>query len=128
MSYVIQSRNIKAIGYEAKSTSKIEFLSCRFTFCGKVSCKKLSLVTESWMSYWRFSCLIVASNFDKWIQNPRHWINFFYSSFRFVKSDFIQWICICISLCIDIFTMDQTTFVSTTWNFHFFLSLWPSFF
>ena len=42
ISYVIQSCNIRAIGYEAESMSKIEFWSCRITFCGNVSCKKSS--------------------------------------------------------------------------------------
>ena len=36
----MQSCNIKAIGYEAKSTPKIEFSSCRITFRVNVSCKK----------------------------------------------------------------------------------------
>ena len=42
MSYLIQSCNISAIGYEAESMPKIEFSSCRITFRGNVSCKKSS--------------------------------------------------------------------------------------
>ena len=42
ISYVIQSCNIKAVGYEAKSTPKIEFSLCHIPFRGNVSCKKLS--------------------------------------------------------------------------------------
>ena len=42
MPYIRQSCSIKAIGYEAKLTPKIEFWSCRITFRGNVSCKKFS--------------------------------------------------------------------------------------
>ena len=70
MSYVIQSCNIKAIGYEAKSMPKIEFSSCRVTFRGNVSCKKSSF------SYGELNQMYVTES------------NFIHSSFRFVKSGF----------------------------------------
>ena len=49
MSYVIQSCGIKTIGYEAKSTPKLKFSSCRITFHDNVSCKKSNLVTACWV-------------------------------------------------------------------------------
>ena len=66
MSYVIQSCNIKTIGYEAKSTPKIEFSSYRVTFRGNVSCKKSSF------SYGELNQIYVTES------------NFIHSSFRFV--------------------------------------------
>ena len=66
ISNVIQSCDIKAIGYEAKSTP--EFSSCRITFRGNVSCKKLSF------SYGEFSQMYVTEP------------DFVHSFFRFVKS------------------------------------------
>ena len=92
MSYVIQSCNIKAIGYKAKSMPKIEFLLCRVTFHGNISwksCKKSSF------SYGKLNQMYVTES------------NFIHSSFHFVKSVFLKWICICVCLCIKVFTMDQ---------------------
>ena len=40
--------------------------------------------------------------------------NFIRSSIRFDESSFVRLICICIYFCIEIVTMDQTAFVSTT--------------
>ena len=71
VSYVIQSCNIKAIGYETKSTPKIEFSSWRVTFCGNVSYKKSSF------SYGELNQMYVTES------------NFIHSSFRFVKSGFL---------------------------------------
>ena len=71
MSYVIQSCNIKAIGYEVKSTPKIEFSLCRDIFRGNVSCKKSSF------SYGELNQMYVTES------------NFIQSSFRFAKSGFL---------------------------------------
>ena len=38
--------------------------------------KNWVLDTASWMLYWQFNFLFVASNFVKWIQNSCHWIKF----------------------------------------------------
>ena len=38
--------------------------------------KNWVLDTASWMLYWQFNFLFVASNFVKWIQNFCHWIKF----------------------------------------------------
>ena len=66
MSYAIQTCSIREIGYEVELTPKIEFPSCVSHF---MATYHGILVTASWMSYWRFSFLVVASNFIKWIQN-----------------------------------------------------------
>ena len=108
VSYVIQSCDIKGMGYEGTLTPKIEFSLCCIIFRGNVSCKKSSF------SYGELNQMYGTE------------LNFVHSSCRFVKSGFVQWVCICICLCIEIFTMDQTTFVSATQNFFFFLSLWQS--
>ena len=71
MSCVIQSCNIKAIGYEVKSMPKIEFSSCRITFRGNVSCKKSSF------SYGKLNQMYVTES------------NFIHSFLRFVKSGFL---------------------------------------
>ena len=42
MRYMIQLFNIRAIGNEAESTSKIKFSSCRIRFRANVSCKNSS--------------------------------------------------------------------------------------
>ena len=42
MSYVIQSCNIRAIGYDAESMLQLEFSLCCITFHGDVSSKKSS--------------------------------------------------------------------------------------
>ena len=70
---------------------------------------------------WRVECRIGDSVFLSLHQTslngfkiPGTESNFIHSSFRFGESGFDRWICICIYLCIEIFTMDQTTFISTT--------------
>ena len=99
---------------------KIEFSWCVWHFVATSYGKNRVLVKASWMSYWRFSFLVVASNFDKWIQNSCPWIKFHTLPFSF--GGYIQ----CIS--IEVFAMNQRTFVSAPWNFPFFLYFWSSFF
>ena len=83
MSYVIQSCNIRAIGYDAESMLQLEFSLCCITFHGDVSSKNRVLVAVSWMSYCRLRFLVITSNFVKWIQNSCHWTKFhrLFSSF-----------------------------------------------
>ena len=120
MSYVIQSCNIRAIGYEVESTPKIEFLYRAVSyFVATYHAKNRVLVTASWMLH--------QTSLNEF-KTPTTKSNFIHSSFRFVKSGATRWICICICFCIEIFTMDQTNFVSATWKFSFFLSFWSSFF
>ena len=118
ISFVIQTFNIKAIGNNAKSTPKMEFSSCRITLRGNISCKKssfsyseLNVELAIQFSYHRIKL--------RWItlKSPTTESNVIHSSFRFVKSRFVQWICICICLWTEIFTMGQATFVPATWNF-----------
>ena len=114
-------RNWVRSGIDAKNRVFV----VRITFRGNVSLKNRVLVTASWMLCWRFSFLVVASNFVKWIQSSCHWIKFhtlpFVLSSRVSFGGYVQWICM------EAFTMDQA-FVSAPWNFPFCLSLWSSFF
>ena len=123
MSYAIQTCSIREIGYEVELTPKIEFPSCVSHF---MATYHGILVTASWMSYWRFSFLVVASNFVKWIQNSCHWIKF--HTLPFVLSNRVSFGGYVRCICIEVFAMDQTTFVSAPWNSPFFLSFWSSFF
>ena len=72
--------------------------------------KNRVFATASWMSYWRFSFLVVASNFVKWIQNSCHQIKFHTLPFVLlnrVSSGAYVW-----CICIQVFAINQTTFVS----------------
>ena len=126
MSYVIRSCNIREIGSEAESTSKLQFSLCVSNFVATSHGKNRVLVTASWMLYWRFSFLVVASNFDTWIQNSFYWIKF--HTLPFVLSNRLSFGGYVWCICIEVFAMDQRTFVSSPWNFLFFLSFWSSFF
>ena len=73
MSCMTQSCNIRAIGSDkAVATPKIEFSSCSVTFWGNV----FSFRYDELDVVWRFSFLVVALNFVKWIQNYCHQIKF----------------------------------------------------
>ena len=126
MSYLIQSCSIWEIGKEAQSTPKIEFPSCISHLMATYHEKIRVLVTASWKSYWRFSFLVFASNFVKWIQISCHWIKLHTLPFALLNRVSFGGYVRCI--CIEVFAMDQTTFVSTPWNSSFFLSFWSSFF
>ena len=76
MSYKIQSCNMSAIGYEGNRRQKSSFLRDVSSFMATYHAKNWVLVTASWISYWRFGFLVVASNFVKWIQNSCHWVKF----------------------------------------------------
>ena len=109
-SYVVQSCNIREKGFEVWNNNG----------------KNRVLVMAGWMSYWRFSFLVAASNFVKWIQNSCHWIKF--HTLPFVLSNRVSFGGYVRCICIEVFAMDQTTFVSAPWNSSFFLSFWSSFF
>ena len=87
---VIQSCNVEAIGCEAESTPKIEFLFSLIIFLGNVSTNNRVLIMASWISYWQFSFLVFASNLINGFKTPATESNFIHSSFRFVKSGFVR--------------------------------------
>ena len=126
MSHLVQSCSIREIGWEAESTPTIKFPSCVSHFMATYHGKNWALVTATWMSYWRFIFLVVATNFVKWIQNPCHWIKF--HTLLFILSNRVSFSGYVRCICIEVFAMDQTTFVSAPWNSPFFLSFWSSFF
>ena len=97
-------RNWVRSGIDAKNRVFV----VRITFRGNVSLKNRVLVTASWMLCWRFSFLVVASNFVKWIQKILPLNQILYSFVRFVELGFVQ----CIYLVYLYFAMTQTTFVS----------------
>ena len=109
-----------------ETTPKIEFPSCASHFMAPYHGKNRVLITASWMSYWRFSSLVVASNFVKWIQNSCHWIKL--NTLLFVLFNRVSFSEYVKCICIEVFAMDQTTFVSAPWNSAFFLSFLSSFF